>query len=155
MAGVMARNAWLPTVLILVGLAMSLFQASLLLPDEAPAGSTTSAAQTPSVAPPTTRAPTRSAPSTLPPEAGAVLEAITRGGPYAYPQDDGVFQNREGRLPSRPRGHYREYTVETPGSHDRGARRIITGGQPPTEFFYTDDHYDSFRRFEPSTRELR
>ena len=100
-------------------------------------------------------APAASPRSTLPPEAGPVLEAINRGGPYAYPQDDGVFQNREGHLPSRPRGYYREYTVETPGSRDRGARRIITGGRPPIEFFYTDDHYDSFRRFEPSTRELR
>ncbi|QOW19569.1 ribonuclease [Lysobacter ciconiae] len=87
-------------------------------------------------------------PAFLPGEAQPVLEAIARGGPYAYPQDDGVFQNREGRLPQRARGHYREYTVPTPGASDRGARRIVTGGDPPTEYFYTDDHYGSFRRFE-------
>jgi Guanyl-specific ribonuclease Sa len=52
-------------------------------------------------------------------------------------------------LPRQPRGYYREYTVETPGSRDRGARRIVSGGDPPVEYFYTDDHYGSFRRFEP------
>ena len=72
-----------------------------------------------------------------------------RGGPFADRQDAGTFQNRERRLPERPRGHYREYTVPTPGSRDRGARRIVTGGDPPTEFFYTDDHYGTFRRFDP------
>ncbi|QOY62795.1 ribonuclease [Lysobacter sp. H21R4] len=87
-------------------------------------------------------------PAFLPGEAHPVLEAIARGGPYAYRQDDGVFQNREGRLPQRARSHYREYTVPTPGASDRGARRIVTGGDPPTEYFYTDDHYGSFRRFE-------
>jgi guanyl-specific ribonuclease Sa len=51
-------------------------------------------------------------------------------------------------LPSRPRGWYREYTVETPGSDDRGARRIVAGGDPPGEFWYSDDHYRSFRRID-------
>ena len=63
-----------------------------------------------------------------------------------------MFQNREGRLPPQPRGYYREYTVITPGSSDRGARRIVTGGDPPSEFHYTDDHYRSFRRIEAATR---
>jgi guanyl-specific ribonuclease Sa len=36
--------------------------------------------------------------------------------------------------------------VETPGSDDRGARRIVTGGTPPGEYWYSDDHYRSFRR---------
>jgi ribonuclease T1 len=94
----------------------------------------------------TARADTRY-PAFLPAEAVATLRTIERGGPYPYRQDDGVFQNRERRLPSKPRGYYREFTVETPGSRDRGARRIVAGGQPPTEFFYTDDHYRSFRRF--------
>ncbi len=57
-----------------------------------------------------------------------------------------MFGNFEKRLPQRPRGYYREYTVPTPGVGHRGARRIVTGGDPPTEFFYTDDHYESFRR---------
>ena len=86
-------------------------------------------------------------PAYLPPEAIDTLRRIERGGPYPHRQDDSTFGNREGRLPPQPRGYYREYTVETPGSRDRGARRIIAGGQPPVEFFYTDDHYRSFRRF--------
>ncbi|MFD0724964.1 ribonuclease domain-containing protein [Lysobacter brunescens] len=86
-------------------------------------------------------------PDFLPPEAIDTLQLIARGGPYPYRQDDGVFGNRERRLPQQPRGYYREYTVETPGSPDRGARRIVAGGQPPVEYFYTDDHYRSFRRF--------
>ena len=86
-------------------------------------------------------------PDFLPPEAIATLRLIERGGPYPHRQDDGVFGNRERRLPLQARGYYREYTVETPGSRDRGARRIIAGGRPPSEFFYTDDHYRSFRRF--------
>lgn len=86
-------------------------------------------------------------PDFLPPEAVDTLERIARSGPYPHRQDDGVFGNRERRLPQQPRGYYREYTVETPGSRDRGARRIVSGGQPPIEYFYTDDHYRSFRRF--------
>lgn len=84
----------------------------------------------------------------LPPEAVTTLEAIARGGPFPYPRDGSTFQNRERRLPDAPRGYYREYTVETPGSPDRGARRIVSGGDPPEVFYYTDDHYRSFRRVE-------
>ncbi len=86
-------------------------------------------------------------PSFLPPEARDTLRLVARGGPYPHRQDGGVFQNRERLLPAQPRGYYREYTVRTPGARDRGARRIIAGGQPPVEFFYTDDHYRSFHRF--------
>lgn len=78
-----------------------------------------------------------------------------------------MFGNRERLLPLRERGHYREYTVRTPGARDRGARRIVAGGcdGPPApaakpgrnqphfvapcaagEYYYTDDHYASFRR---------
>ncbi len=89
----------------------------------------------------------QSYPAYLPDQAIDTLRLIARGGPYPHRQDDGVFQNREHKLPAQPRGYYREYTVETPDSRDRGARRIIAGGQPPTEFFYTDDHYRNFRRF--------
>jgi len=87
-------------------------------------------------------------PSFLPPEAIVTLEMIERGGPFPYDRDGTTFQNRERLLPDRPRGYYREYTVETPGSRDRGARRIVTGGQPPEVYYYTDDHYRSFRRLE-------
>jgi guanyl-specific ribonuclease Sa len=84
----------------------------------------------------------------LPPQALTTLESIDRGGPFEYDRDGTVFQNREGLLPQRPSGYYREYTVDTPGSRDRGARRIVTGGDPPEVYYYTDDHYRSFRRIE-------
>lgn len=82
----------------------------------------------------------------LPAEARVTLGLIRQGGPYPYPQDNTTFSNRERFLPSRLRGYYREYTVVTPGLKHRGARRIVAGGNPPQEFFYTDDHYQSFRR---------
>jgi ribonuclease T1 len=88
------------------------------------------------------------APSFLPREAVDTLRAIERGGPYPYERDGIAFQNRERRLPEMPRGYYREYTVPTPGSRDRGARRIVAGGEPPEIYYYTDDHYRSFRRVE-------
>lgn len=87
-------------------------------------------------------------PAFLPPEAHRTLALIARGGPFPNRQDGSVFGNREGRLPARQRGYYREYTVDTPGLDHRGARRIVTGGQPPVEYYYTDDHYESFRRFD-------
>ena len=79
----------------------------------------------------------------LPAEALLTLDLIESGGPFPYRQDDGIFQNREGILPAEDREHYREYTVDTPGSDDRGARRIVAGADG--ERYYTDDHYDSFR----------
>ena len=89
----------------------------------------------------------------LPPEAKQTLELIQRGGPFPFPKKDGsTFGNRENRLPQQTRGYYREYTVPTPGSRDRGARRIVAGegrsGNVASsgEYYYTDDHYSSFRR---------
>ncbi len=82
-------------------------------------------------------------------DARETLELIARGGPFPYRQDGSVFQNREQNLPAAPRGYYREYTVPTPGSADRGARRIVTGGTPPSVWYYTDDHYRSFRAVSP------
>jgi guanyl-specific ribonuclease Sa len=82
----------------------------------------------------------------LPREARETLALIHQGGPYPYRRDGIPFQNREGRLPEAARGYYREFTVTTPGSRDRGARRIVSGGNPPTVFYYSDDHYRSFRR---------
>lgn len=81
--------------------------------------------------------------SALPPEAADTVELIQQGGPYPYPQDGGVFQNREGILPDCQEGYYHEYTVETPGSDDRGARRFVVGSNG--EYFYTADHYESFK----------
>ncbi len=85
----------------------------------------------------------------LPPEAQATERLIRAGGPFPYAKDGTVFGNRERLLPRKPRGHYREYTVKTPQGRDRGARRIVCGGEPPTRpetCYYTDDHYASFRR---------
>ena len=88
----------------------------------------------------------------LPPEARTTDRLIRAGGPFAHAKDGIAFGNRERLLPPRPRGHYREYTVATPGARDRGARRIVCGGVPPTvpeSCYYTDDHYASFRRIAP------
>lgn len=74
------------------------------------------------------------------------LERISRNGPYPYQRDGITFENRERLLPSKPRGYYREYTVDTPGLSHRGPRRVVTGGNPPAEFYYTEDHYRSFTR---------
>ncbi len=92
-------------------------------------------------------------PAFLPPEARATIELIQRGGPYPHRQDGSVFGNRESHLPAMPRGHYREYTVATPGLDHRGARRIVTGGEPPRTWYYSDDHYASFRAFAPAPAE--
>ena len=88
----------------------------------------------------------------LPAEAQSVERAIRAGGPFAYPKDGIVFANRERLLPPERRGFYREYTVATPGARDRGARRIVCGGHPPTApvaCFYSNDHYASFHRITP------
>jgi ribonuclease T1 len=87
-------------------------------------------------------------PNFLPPEAKTTLELIASNGPFHHRQDGVVFQNREQRLPKKARGYYHEYTVDTPGLDHRGARRIITGGTPIKIYYYTEDHYDSFREFE-------
>jgi ribonuclease T1 len=88
----------------------------------------------------------------LPAEARETLALIKRGGPFPYRKDGAIFGNREHRLPWQPRGYYTEYTVKTPRQRARGARRIVAGrgagGDPAAsgEYYYTDDHYNSFRR---------
>jgi len=82
----------------------------------------------------------------MPPEARETLALIRRGGPFPYRQDGSAFGNRERLLPPKERSYYREYTVRTPGARDRGARRIVAGGTPPLEFYYSDDHYRSFKK---------
>jgi ribonuclease T1 len=88
----------------------------------------------------------------LPAEAQATHRLILAGGPFAHGKDGTVFGNRERSLPRKARGFYHEYTVRTPGSRDRGARRIVCGGNPPTNpeaCFYTADHYATFQRIAP------
>ncbi|CAN5208436.1 ribonuclease domain-containing protein [soil metagenome] len=82
--------------------------------------------------------------SELPAEADAILDRIDAGGPFGYDRDGATFENREGLLPAADPGYYREYTVDTPGASDRGARRLVTG--EGGEVYYTEDHYDSFVR---------
>lgn len=88
----------------------------------------------------------------LPGEARATLASIKAGGPFPYARDGSVFGNREKMLPPRTHGYYREYTVTTPGARDRGARRIVAGAgaggdaRSSGEYYYSDDHYNSFRR---------
>lgn len=83
----------------------------------------------------------------LPEEAKQTVALIKSNGPFPYQQDGAVFGNREGQLPKRARGYYREYTVKTPGARDRGARRIVAGRGG--ELYYSEDHYRSFRRVVP------
>ena len=80
----------------------------------------------------------------LPPEARETLARIEAGGPFPYARDGAVFSNRERQLPARERGYYREYTVKTPGIRGRGPRRIVAGHGG--EYYYSDDHYRTFRR---------
>jgi ribonuclease T1 len=84
----------------------------------------------------------------LPQQARETYELIRLGGPFPYDKDGTVFGNRERLLPIEKRGYYREYTVKTPGSRDRGARRIVCGGpvRIPHACYYTADHYASFRK---------
>jgi ribonuclease T1 len=82
--------------------------------------------------------------SKLPSQAYDTLDLIASGGPFPYSQDGVVFQNREGVLPSQSTGYYHEYTVITPGSSTRGAKRIVTG-KKTQEDYYTSDHYVTFK----------
>jgi ribonuclease T1 len=88
---------------------------------------------------------------TLPMEARMTLARIHDGGPFPYPRDGVIFNNRERILPTKPYGYYREYTVPTPQARTRGARRIVCGGTVATlsECYYSDDHYQSFRKIQP------
>lgn len=85
--------------------------------------------------------------SALPAEATATWRLIQSGGPFPYDRDGAVFGNRERLLPAERSGYYHEYTVDTPGSDDRGARRLITGAE--RELYYTADHYESFVVVDP------
>lgn len=156
-------GVWIAALILLVAWLLWPRPVSSPPPTALPAAARTSADSAPLAMPPATS--TASADSTdahstgtdpgwaalpafLPDEAHDTIRMIQRGGPFEHRQDGGVFGNREGLLPSRSGGYYREYTVETPRLSHRGARRIITGGRPPEVWYYTDDHYDSFRVFQ-------
>ncbi|MDQ0308181.1 ribonuclease T1 [Kitasatospora herbaricolor] len=85
--------------------------------------------------------------SRLPTPARSTLALIAAGGPYPYRSDGVVFENRESRLPRQRAGYYHEYTVVTPGSQDRGTRRVVTGAVG--EQYWTADHYASFQEIDP------
>jgi ribonuclease T1 len=89
--------------------------------------------------------------NSLPAQGQETYQLIRQGGPFPYEKDGVVFGNRERLLPQQKRGFYREYTVKTPGSGDRGARRIVCGGEvkTPRTCYYSDDHYASFRKIVP------
>ncbi len=84
----------------------------------------------------------------LPPEARRTLVLIEKGGPFPYAKDGSVFGNYEGLLPKQKRGYYHEFTVKTPNQRNRGARRIVVGGNwaESREYYYTDNHYATFKR---------
>ena len=134
---------WLLLAIMLVAAALWLQR-----PDATPSDATATGSAAPRAGD-VHAAPASDWPAFLPGEARPVLQRIASGAAHPHRQDGSVFQNREGRLPQQPRGYYREYTVETPGLGHRGARRIVTGGQPPAVYYYTGDHYGSFRRFDP------
>jgi ribonuclease T1 len=87
----------------------------------------------------------------LPPQAQTTYRLVLQGGPFPFAKDGVTFSNRERLLPLQTRGYYREYTVKTPWSSDRGARRIVCGGPVtvPVACYYTADHYASFRKIVP------
>jgi ribonuclease T1 len=122
---------------------------SLTLQDQADRGAAAARPQATATRQPTpTAQPARSGLPTiryqdLPRQAKDTIRLIDQGGPFPFERDGITFQNRERLLPNEPRGYYREYTVITPGSRDRGARRIVAGADG--ELYYTDDHYESFR----------
>lgn len=141
----MKRHAWL-LVAIACLLAWQWWGRGVAVPaPPAPPAAATPAALPPRPGP---DVPAPGGADVLPAEARQTLQLIRSGGPFPYERDGIVFGNYERHLPERRRGYYREYTVPTPGLAHRGARRIVAGGDPPREFWYTGDHYESFRRIE-------
>jgi ribonuclease T1 len=141
-AGLPARRLLTLLVALVAGLVLTACGSAGGGTTTQPGGSAVDGAASLAPAQPTTDLPTMTV-SQLPPEGVETLRLIDSDGPFPYSKDGVTFQNREGILPKQKNGFYQEYTVETPGSSDRGARRIVTGKDGSR--FYTDDHYDSFR----------
>lgn len=132
------------TLVLLWGLARP--DADVAAPPPVMPSSTASTPAISNVAPTPESGLPRVAESDLPAEAAATLRLVRLGGPFPFDEDDEVFGNREGLLPARPRGYYREFTVETPGGGDRGPRRLVEGRDG--DLYWTADHYASFRQVE-------
>ncbi|SOD74721.1 ribonuclease T1 [Jatrophihabitans sp. GAS493] len=137
------RRPQIALILLLAALVIG-YTVSAVRHDSSPTTKTTTATPTATAATSKSAAEKHSpAPlSSLPSEAAATVALIQHDGPFPYSQDGVVFNNNEKLLPEQPTGYYHEYTVPTPGSSDRGARRIIHGAGG--EYYYTDDHYESF-----------
>ncbi len=148
----MMRRRTLAAVAILLALTVFFWPKTATQQVALPAPSAAGSGSVPIALPPSASPVPDPLPSFLPREARETVAAIQRGGPFPHRQDGAVFGKREGRLPRRQRGFYREYTVATPGVKHRGARRIVTGGDPPQSWHYTDDHYHSFRAFDMDAR---
>ncbi|MEX1171444.1 MAG: ribonuclease domain-containing protein [Chloroflexota bacterium] len=145
----MVRRQWHALTLVLaaaIGLAGACVPATAPTPATVPTATPAPATSPAGPTDPASGLPVVTA-SDLPAEAAATIVLIQAGGPFPYRQDGTVFGNREGLLPARPNGHYREFTVPTPGSEDRGARRIVVGADG--EMYWTADHYDSFAWIRP------
>ena len=135
------RNLITATVLVI--LLIAAIAAALQFANPFSGGTSSVAPETTTQATPVSGLPTTTL-AQLPKEAAAVLALIDEGGPFRYEKDGSVFGNFEGLLPQRARGYYREYTVPTPGSRDRGARRLVVGQDG--DVYYTADHYESFHQ---------
>ncbi|HZI11832.1 MAG TPA: ribonuclease domain-containing protein, partial [Myxococcus sp.] len=70
------------------------------------------------------------------------LDRIRSKGTHPHLNDGGVFENKEGLLPPRREGYYREYVHPTPGVSAAGRQRVVTG--QAGELYYTPDHYRTF-----------
>jgi guanyl-specific ribonuclease Sa len=79
-------------------------------------------------------------------DVGPTIERIRAGRLLDFPNDGTTFQNRERRLPRKPAGYYKEYVHPTPRLRGPGPQRIVAGEDG--EFYYTPDHYRTFRRVE-------
>jgi RHS repeat-associated protein len=77
-----------------------------------------------------------------PPEVRNTLDRIRAGEGYPHRNDGTVFQNREGLLPPKADGYYREWVHPTPGVQGPGLQRVVTG--QGGEAYYTPDHYRTF-----------
>ena len=93
-----------------------------------------------------------------------LVRKIAANEPLPYREDGQTFKNREGLLPQKPLGFYKEYTFVAPKNSpeiimiggveykvypsysERGAERLVIGGNEIV--YYTPTHYDDFIKLE-------